>query len=371
MSNTVYEATPRKVREYVVDALSAGLVPIVKGPPGIGKSAIMRSISNEFNLEMIDHRASTSQPEDFTGLPDFDRSLVDIGGPVRATFRPFDIFPIAGTPMPLGKDGWLLFMDEFNSAEREVQAASYKLILDKKSGQFPLHEKVLIAAAGNRSIDKAIVNDLGTAMQSRLVHIQMIISFNEWFEDVALAEGYDERTRGYLSWKGEKSLMNFRPDHDDETFACPRTWEFQDRLIRGKTFAEVTEPDPRNPGRNHTYHQMDGKTGLYAGTIGQAEAASFVQYCKVTKDLVTIDIVAADPLNAKVHNLAEMCYAQVTHLVDKTEMDNFAEVVKYIARYEVTYQVIYYQALAKLKPQLNGHPAKIKASIELARYLYD
>jgi hypothetical protein len=371
MSNTIFEATPRKTREYIVDALSAGLVPMVKGPPGIGKSAIFKSVADEFNLHLIDHRGSTAQPEDYTGLPDFDRSLLDVGGPIRATFRPFDIFPIEGVPLPKGKDGWLVFLDELNSAEREVQAASYKLILDRKVGQFNLHPNVLVGGAGNRSIDKAIVNDLGTAMQSRLIHIQMIVSFKEWYEDVALVQGYDERTRGYLQWKGESSLMNFKPDHDDETFACPRTWEFLDRMIRGKTFTEITQPDPRNLGKTLSYHEMDGKTGLYAGTVGQAEAASFVQYCKVTKDLITVDDVCADPMGVKIHNLAEMCYAQITHLVDKVEASNFADVCKYIDRYDLTYRVIFYQAVAKTQPQLNSHPAKIRASIQLAKYLYD
>lgn len=39
-------------------------------------------------------------------------------------FMPFNIFPLENTPLPKGKNGWLLFLDEFNSAPKDVQAAA-------------------------------------------------------------------------------------------------------------------------------------------------------------------------------------------------------------------------------------------------------
>lgn len=369
MSISIYRASPRKVREWAIDALSSGCVPFVKGSPGIGKSSIFRSIADEFVLKMIDHRISTSQPEDFTGLPDFERN--DVGGGIKATFRPFDIFPTAGTPLPKGKDGWLLFLDEANSGMKEVQAASYKLTLDRQIGQFDLHDKVLVAMAGNLNTDKAIVNSLSTAMQSRLVHIIMEVNFREWWEDVAIPQAYDERIRGYLAWKGEKSLMNFDPNHDDETFPCPRTWEFMNRLIKGKTFKEITEADPQNPGKNRTSHEMDGKIGLYAGTIGQGEAVSFVQYCKVTQDLITIDRILADPRGCPVPNSAEMKWGQISHLMDKITDKNFADMTIYIDRYDLSFKVLFYRTIMSSQPNLKQHPSFIKVALSMAKYLYD
>ena len=122
MTENLYRCTPRKVREYVTDALAAGLVPNVQGSPGIGKSAILRDVGKTFNLKLIDHRVSTSAPEDFTGLPQF---ITREDGTQIARFSPFgDLFPIAGTAIPEGKDGWLLFLDEFNSGTKMVQAAA-------------------------------------------------------------------------------------------------------------------------------------------------------------------------------------------------------------------------------------------------------
>src|SRR5690606_40928336 len=66
------KATPRQARKFIVECIKAGLVPFLQGPPGIGKSVINHSISKDFNLQMIDHRLSTSEPTDLTGLPDFN-----------------------------------------------------------------------------------------------------------------------------------------------------------------------------------------------------------------------------------------------------------------------------------------------------------
>lgn len=60
----IYTCTPREVRKFVKDCLFAGLVPMVHSSPGMGKSAIMKSIASELSLKLIDHRLSTSAPED-------------------------------------------------------------------------------------------------------------------------------------------------------------------------------------------------------------------------------------------------------------------------------------------------------------------
>lgn len=42
----------------------AGLVPMISGSPGIGKSAILRAIARMFNLKMIDLRLAQCDPTD-------------------------------------------------------------------------------------------------------------------------------------------------------------------------------------------------------------------------------------------------------------------------------------------------------------------
>lgn len=343
-TNNLYRAGPRQIRQHVMDCLYAGLVPFVRSSPGMGKSCIHRSIAKELELHMIDHRLSTSEPTDLTGLPQFVNN--------RARFAPFEeLFPIEGTEMLPGTQGWMVFLDEFNSATKAVQAASYKLILDRMVGQHKLHENVVIACAGNLDTDRAITNPIGTAMQSRVVHLEMEISFREWLEDVALKENYDSRIIAYLS-QYESKLMDFRPDHNEHTFCCPRTWEFMNRLIQGK---DVTEQ----------------KAALYAGTITSGVAVDFIQFTKVFDNLVRVKDILADPEGCMISSDNSTKWATITTMMEKIDHKNFEGLAIYANRFPLDFRILFYRSVLVRDPTIRQHPAFAKAMREVIRYITD
>lgn len=346
MSENIYRCTPRVAREYAIDALEAGLVPFIRSSPGIGKSSIMKAIAKAFNLEVIDIRLSTCAPEDLSGLPEF---FDDKHGQRRARFVPFEMFPLTLDTLPQGKDGWMIFYDEANSATKMVQAATYKVVLDRQIAQATLHERVVQSMAGNLDTDRAITTNLSTAMQSRLVHIEMEASYPEWDEDVALAENYDPRIRAFIGFD-QKQLMDFKPDHDEKTFCCPRTWEFMNKLIKGK---EVT-------------HE---KTGLYAGTITSGTAANFVTFCQLQGELITIKQVLADPTGSPVPDEAQRKWIIVTHLSSQVTENNFGTLCKYINRMDLSFRLLFFRAVMVQHPELRAHPDFAHAMVELAKYL--
>ena len=340
----LYRCTPRQVRQFIKDCLYAGLVPFVQSSPGMGKSTIMRNVADELQLKMIDHRLSTSAPEDLSGLPRFDEEG-------RAMFAPFaDLFPLEDSQLDPSKQGWMLFLDEFNSASKSVQAASYKLILDRMTGQKRLHERCVITAAGNLSTDRAITNPISTAMQSRVVHLEMQIHFEEWLYDVALKEGYDSRIIAYLSQFPSK-LMDFRPDHNEKTFCCPRTWEFTNRLIKDRDV-------------------NDTSAILLAGTITSGVAVDFVQFTKVFHNLVTISEIRADPLTCRIPTDVGSKWAVTSHMMEKVTEENFDDLAVYADRFTIDFRILFYRSILVRNPNLRQHPAFIRAMSALARYLH-
>lgn len=347
--NELYRVGPRKAKEYIIDVLEAGLVPFVQSSPGIGKSSIFRTVAAEFNLALIDHRLSTSPPEDLSGLPQFKNG--------KASFAPFEeLFPLQDTPMPLNAkgepmDGWLVFLDEFNSAKKDTQAASYKLILDRMTGQHKLHDKVLMGAAGNLMTDHAIVNPLSTAMQSRVVHIEMVSDFTEWLEDVAIAHGYDHRLIAFLNQYPSK-LMDFVPGHSDRTFCCPRTWEFMNKLIKGKKVSA-------------------SKTALYAGTITSGVAAEFTQFIKVYDSLVKFEEVMANPESVPVPTDASSRWAVIAMLAEKADDNTIEKLSTYADRMPMNFRVLFYRmAIQQGKgSNIRHHPRVRQAMMDLAQYL--
>ena len=339
----LYRCTPRQVAKFVEDCIYADLVPFVQSSPGMGKSSIMRNVAKKLELELIDHRLSTSSPEDLSGLPRFDENG-------RAYFAPFrDLFPLQGDILPPGKKGWMIFLDEFNSASRSVQAASYKLILDKMTGQYPLNERVVLTTAGNLSTDRAITNPISTAMQSRVIHIEMEINFEEWLYDVALAENYDSRIIAYLSQYNSK-LMDFRPDHQEKTFCCPRTWEFVNRLIKDRPVTNESAP-------------------LLAGTITSGTAVDFVQFTRVFHNMVNINDIRADPQNCRVPQDPSTQWAVIAHMMEKVNEENFDDLSTYANRFSLAFAILFFRSVLVRQPTLRQHPAFIRAMSAMSRYL--
>lgn len=215
MSQTqLYNCNTRNLRKILTTLLDAGLVPFITSSPGMGKSSIIKALARDYSLKLIDHRVSTSEPTDFSGLPYLKED--------SAKMVPFtDIFPLDSMEIPKGYNGWLLFLDEFNSGTKQVQAASYRPVLDHQVGQHNLHPDCRIVLAGNKSTDRAIVNSLSTAMQSRVIHLELVLDFDIWFEDVAVAENYHPTVKAFLL-NNKTRLMDFDPDHQNKTFCCPR-----------------------------------------------------------------------------------------------------------------------------------------------------
>jgi hypothetical protein len=356
MSAYAYKATPRQIREYLVDCYEAQVTTMISGSPGVGKSAAVHQFARDYGLKLIDHRVSTSLPEDFSGLPDLSGN--------KATFKPFDFLPIQGDPVPEGYEGWLLFLDEFNSGKKDIQAAAYKLILDRMTGQHKLHDKVVIVCAGNLATDRAIVTNLSTAMQSRLIHLEVELNFKEFLEDVAIPQKWDSRVVAYLNYK-PGNLFDFRPDHNEKTFCCPRTWDFMQRLIKGKTFNTVQTP---NGGEVYT---MNLKAPLYAGAITSGVAVEFMQFTKIGQNMPTIKEILGDPKGTRIPHEPEIRWCTITHVVEHIKEETFEDLSTYINRFDANFRVLFFRSLLVHQPKLRHHPVFSGAMLELARYLND
>lgn len=344
---------PRQTKAYIIEILEAGLFPFVRSSPGIGKSSIYAQVAKLLNLHMIDHRLSTSAPEDLSGLPTFFEVEGEDGVFRKvAKFVPFDeLFPIEGTPIPKGKNGWLIFLDEFNSCEKPVMAAAYKLVLDRMTGQQRLHSNTAMGGAGNHDTDRAITNPISTAMQSRVVHIHMIEDFDCWLKDVAIPNNYDSRIIAFLS-QYPKKLMDFRPEHNDKTFCCPRTWEFMNRMIKDKP---VT-PD---------------KIPLYGGTITSGEAANFVTFVETISEMINWKDIVRDPHGLDLPTRLETKWATVTHMAENIDEENIEPLATYANRFLLDFKVLFFRMVMQQQPKLRTHPAMRKAIVELAKYLND
>ena len=347
-----------ELKEDLIDILSAGLVPMIEGSPGIGKSDIIRQVAGKYRLKIIDMRLSQCDPTDMLGFPTHNGT--------RMGYAPPEHFPLQGidTP-PQGYDGWLLFLDEFSSAPLSVQAAAYKLVLDRQVGTHPLHKKVAIVCAGNKSTDNAIVNRMSTAMQSRLVHLDLEVHVPSWLEwasepmpltaqEIAMGTQpmarIDHRVTSYIQGRPEH-LHQFDPNHNDVTFACPRTWEFASKLIKGK---DVT---PRT-------------LNMLIGTISAGVAHEFNAYLTYCADLPKIEQIRANPTVIEIPTEPALLYA-ISHMVAAyiTEQDALP-LMAYIRRLPLEFGTTALRSALKRNKELLKVPPVRDWAHEVAKEIF-
>lgn len=339
----IYAVGPDKAKKYLRICLESGVVPFIQGEPGCGKSAIVKQIAKEYQLELIDVRLSMLDQTDIHGLPHFENG--------KAIFSPFSIFPLENTPLSQGKEGFLLFLDEMNSAPRGVMAACYKLILDRMVGEYKLHPYCFIVCAGNRMEDKAIVNNIGTAMKSRLIHITLEPNFDDWLKNVAIPDDYDSRIIAYLNMYKNK-LCDFDPERDEDTFACPRSWEFCNKIIKDRELDNNLVP-------------------LIVGTVGSGVAVEFVQFTKVFKDLPNLKEIFINPDAVDVPESAARKWAVISILLSKTDGSNIENVIKYINKFDLSFKILFYRSIFIKHKNFIDLPFVREAVSEMAQYFYE
>jgi hypothetical protein len=319
----MFTVTPKQAADEIVACISVGRTPLLTSSPGMGKSSLMNQVARDYRLKLIDVRLSQCTPEDLNGFPMRNGN--------KATFTPFDIFPLEGDELPDGYDGWLLFLDELTSATKPVQAAAYKLILDRMVGSFHQHKHVAIVGAGNKTTDKAVVNQMSTALQSRLLHYELALNAREWVE-LAHRIGIDYRITSFIEYMPSK-LMDFRPDHQDTTFPCPRTWEFLSDLIKGQ---EITE----------------SRGARVAGAIGEGCAVEFITFAKEFTRLPKFHQIIADPKGTPVTDEASTKYASMSMLIENVDEKTLSAVLEYVERFDIEFQIIFARGVVVRHPKL-------------------
>jgi hypothetical protein len=325
--------------------LNAGLVPNITGSPGIAKSSLVVKLAKEYGFELKILKLSQISELDLAGLPNINKENNSF------TYAPPALFPLKGRD-PEPEKPVIIFLDEFNQASRNVQAAAYGLILDKEVGEYTLHDNVYLVCAGNLATDGAIVNEIGTALQSRVIHMELLPEADRWLA-WAVKNNIDHRIIAYINYKNE-SITNFDPDHTDKTFTCPRTLEFASKIL-------TANPEIK----------MDATAvPILAGCIGEATARDIVVYSEVYDKIPTWEQIKDNPSSAKVpENEASALYAVVSLVASKITKENTEDLMVYIERLPLEYQLVFFQhasgkvhnftSIPVINAWINEHAAQI------------
>ena len=264
---SVRQVGPKSAKRSIRKAIQTRRPVFLWGPPGIGKSDIVKQIGEDAGREVIDVRLALWEPTDIKGIPYYN---ADKGAMVWAPPQELPTDPESTA---------LIFLDELNSAPPAVQAAAYQLILNRAVGTYKLPKGVDLVAAGNREGDRGVTYRMPAPLANRFIHLEAKVDFDD-FQDWATLNKVHPDVVGYVGF-AKQDLYDFDPKSSSKAFATPRSWVFVSDLL--------SDDDCDN----------DTLTALIAGAIGDGLASKFMAHRKIAGKLPK----AGDILDGKVKDL--------------------------------------------------------------------
>jgi hypothetical protein len=264
---SVRQVGPKAAKRSIRKAIQTRRPVFLWGPPGIGKSDIVKQIGQDAGRDVIDVRLALWEPTDIKGIPYYN---AEKGTMVWA--------PPSELPMDPESTA-IIFLDELNSAPPAVQAAAYQLILNRRVGTYSLPKGVDIVAAGNREGDRGVTYRMPAPLANRFIHLEAKVDFDD-FQEWAVMNNVHPEVVGYVGF-AKQDLYDFDPKSPSKAFATPRSWVFVSDLL----WEDDTDID--------TLHN------LIAGAVGDGLAVKFMAHRKIAGRLPK----AEDILSGKVKDL--------------------------------------------------------------------
>jgi len=255
------------------------ITPHLIGPPGIGKSTIVRAYAEkkakQLNKQFIDY--DTLTPDDIkhiTETPDkyyifADKRLtsldpLDLSGLPRVINETQYVMflPLALAKL-LNQTAGLLFLDEFlNESRPNMLAATYKIIREHKIGDITLNKQVLIIAASNGSNHSSLSNNIPKPLRDRFDFIETqaptIENWTNWMDNHYGVEKWDRSILAYLLWKPSDFLTNTNDTTEDVGIEPPAT-------PRGFSYLALAFAKTQNPQLRESIAK--GKLGRVGETL--------------------------------------------------------------------------------------------------------
>lgn len=279
---------PSRIQE-VLDQLLSNTWPVfIWGPPGVGKSSVVRRVAEQNGLPLLDIRASLLDPTDLRGIPSIQDG--------RAVWCPPEFLPREEQPPGI------LFFDELNAAPPLVQASLYQLTLDRRVGEYDLPEGWRIIAAGNRSEDVSIVFRMPAALSNRFIHVDFEIDFEDW-RDWAVDTGIHPMVVGFL---GVRRELLFDMKNTDRGFPTPRSWEIVSDTLKAMGGYQASRD-------------------LLLGIVGEGAALEFLGYCEAAITEEALMGILNDPASARLPTDLGDLYALVSYAASRARDEKVME----------------------------------------------
>ena len=258
-------------------ARATGVPPLmIWGPPGVGKSALIRQVADEERIGFLDVRLAQREPVDIRGLP---------------VPREDGVHWLTSAEWPRIGRGIILF-DELTAADRSLQVAAYEFILDRRLGDlYQVPDGWYVCAAGNRSDDRAVTATFSSALANRFCHLEVEANLEDWV-GWALSAALHPDVIAFLRY--EPRLLFALGGETEQGWPTPRSWE---RVSLELEHAERSGLDESSFGL------------IVQGLVGPAAATEFLGFRAWSRELPAVGAMLRGELPITVPERADQRYA--------------------------------------------------------------
>jgi MoxR-like ATPase len=221
------------------------------GACGVGKSQIVAQVASDLDYDFLDVRAVQLDPVDLRGLPRISEDQTE--------WMPPKFLPTTGRG--------ILFLDELTSAPQMTQAGCYRLVLDRKLGEYMLPDGWVVIAAGNPASECSVHFVMPRPLRNRFVHLDLEPDLDDWCRWAVKAQVRPEII----------AFLRFKPDllhtadatSDANAWPTPRSWEMASHVLSGIARRQKTKL---------LSGTSEFEAQLLDGTVGPAAASEFVAF---------------------------------------------------------------------------------------------
>ena len=222
----------RTVRAYLQkDELGTYVIPperqrpvFLIGPPGVGKTAVMRQIAEEMNINLVSYTITHHTRQSAIGLPFIARK--SYGGEEHAVTEYTMSEIVASVYDQIERSGireGILFLDEINCVSETLAPTMLQFLQYKMFGTHRVPEGFVLITAGNPPEYNRSVRDFDIVTLDRVKRIDVTADFPVW-KEYAYQNGMHGAVTAYLEIRKEH-FCRVVNDPDGRHFVTPRAWE--------------------------------------------------------------------------------------------------------------------------------------------------
>jgi hypothetical protein len=328
---------PTLLTDTLKSLISINRTAAIEGPPGGGKTTIVRSVAAQLGLHYIERHLPTMLVEDF-GIP--------IIGKDTLTYQIPDWFPAKGSKWDDGRGGVLCF-DDRNQAPADIQKVLANIQQARDLHGYPMADGWTVVSTGNRQSDRAGANRVLSHLSDRETTLEFDTNLDDW-SSWALNNGIKTEVVAFLRFR-PALLHDFDPQRNKNS--TPRGWAEGVSAVLGVV-------------------PHDSEYDCFKGAVGEGAAAEFVGFLKIYRKLPNPDAILLDPEGSAVPTDPPTLYALSGAISNRVSQANIDRAVTYLSRCPAEFSVLAMSMAVRRDPSITSSKGFIDWSIKHQSVLF-